>query len=103
MMIAMGSSVITTSQAMAGVPEVDTVTGNLYTPKSEMLSGGSAAARGITLSSGNNKNQNKRLEPGQAYQTVYETRFLAYLSRFLLNYDPAANAWWVKNGVGDTW
>jgi len=36
---------------------------------------------------------------------VYGTRFIAYLSRFLLNFDPSANAWWVKRGLGgdDTW
>ena len=86
--------------ALAGKPELDKASGQLYTPKAEMLSGGSAAARGITVES---KAPGSRLKPGQALQTVYETRFLAYLSRFLINYDPAANAWWVNNGLGDTW
>jgi hypothetical protein len=86
--------------ALAGKPELDKASGQLYTPKAEMLSGGSAAARGITVES---KAPGSRLKPGQALQTVYETRFLAYLSRFLLNYDPAANAWWANNGLGDTW
>lgn len=86
--------------ALAGKPELDKASGQLYTPKAEMLSGGSAAARGITVES---MASGSRLKPGQALQTVYETRFLAYLSRFLLNYDPAANAWWANNGLGDTW
>jgi len=82
--------------ASAGKPEVDSY-GNLYTPKSEMLTGGSQAARGIAT-----RDRGKRLQPGQALQSVYETRFIAYLSRFLLNFDPAANAWWRKNGGGET-
>jgi hypothetical protein len=86
--------------ALAGKPELDKASGQLYTPKSEMLSGGSAAARGLTVES---KAPGSRLKPGQALQTVYSTRFLAYLSRFLLNYDPAASAWWANNGLGDTW
>jgi hypothetical protein len=67
-----------------------------------MLSGGSTAARGTTMSPGKETTRN-RLQPGETVQTVYETRFLAYLSRFLLTYDPAANAWWVKNGLGNSW
>ena len=83
--------------AGAGLPELDS-TGQLYSPRTEMLSGGSVAARGVPVSG-----KGGRLQPGQVLQTVYETRFIAYLSRFLLNFDPAANAWWVKQGLGDSW
>lgn len=83
--------------ASAGKPELDTY-GNLFSPKADMLSGGSSAARGIST-----RPTGKRLKPGQALQTVYETRFIAYLSRFLLNFDPAANAWWRQNGFQDSW
>lgn len=82
--------------ADAGKPELDS-SGELYTPKAEMLSGGSYAARGLPVQ------RSARLQPGQTLQSVYETRFIAYLSRFLLNYDPAAHAWWIKKGAGDTW
>ena len=83
--------------ASAGKPEVDTY-GNLFSPKSDMLSGGSSAARGIST-----RPAGQRLKPGQALQSVYETRFIAYLSRFLLNFDPAANAWWRQSGFQDSW
>jgi hypothetical protein len=88
--------------ALAGKPEYDKTTGELYSSRQEMLSGGSAAARGISVVAGDSRSG--RLQPGQALQTVYDTRFITYLSRFLLNFDPAANAWWVKNaGLTDTW
>jgi hypothetical protein len=83
--------------AVAGKAELDS-TGNLYTPKADMLRGGSEAARGLPV-----KNRGSRLRPGEALQSVYDTRFIAYLSRFLLNFDPAARAWWVKQGLGDSW
>jgi hypothetical protein len=83
--------------AVAGKAELDN-TGNLYTPKADMLRGGSEAARGLPV-----KNRGSRLRPGEALQSVYDTRFIAYLSRFLLNFDPAARAWWVKQGLGDSW
>jgi hypothetical protein len=99
--------VLSPRAARAGRPEIDERTGQLFTPKSEMLSGrGSAAARGIQVdesAASSGSSRRSRLQPGQVLQTVYETRFIAYLSRFLLNYDPAAHAWWVNQGVGDTW
>lgn len=61
-----------------------------------MLSrGGSAAARGIKLPKkerGGGKTD--LLQTRGLIQNVYETRFVAYLSRFLLVFDPAAGAWW---------
>lgn len=74
-------------------------TGELYSPKSEMLSrGGSAAARGIKLPKKERDNGNKGGDllknKSGLIQDVYETRFVAYLTRFLLNFDPAAGAWW---------
>jgi hypothetical protein len=84
---------------VAAVPEFDS-TGNLFTPKSEMLRGGSEAARGISVSKSGSRTL---LKPGQALQSVYDTRFITYLSRFLINFDPAAHAWWIKQGLGDSW
>ena len=84
--------------ASAGKPEID-VSGELFSPKAEMLSGGSAMTRGIRL---DNKRPVK-LKAGQTVQTVYEARFVVYLSRFLLNFDPAARTWWAKQGLDDTW
>jgi len=72
------------SPAVAGVAEVDKSTGSLYTPKKIMLSGGSSAARGIKINTKDDAAAAKpeRLKPGQQIQNVYETRFVAYLSRF---------------------
>ena len=84
------------SIAHAGLPEVD-ASGSLYTPRPQMLSGGSDAARGIAAEG------RRPLREGQVFQTIYETRFIAYLSRFLLNFDPSAHAWWIQQGFGDTW
>lgn len=83
--------------ARAGVPELDSSTGQLFSPKSEMFSGGSTAARGIPVT------QRERLKAGQSLQSIYETRFVAYLSRFLLNFDPATRAWWLQQGLADSW
>lgn len=84
--------------AVAGKPEIDSKTGNLFTPKGDMLAGGSVAARGIPVSKSSG-----RPPAGEALQSIYETRFVAYLSRFLLNFDPSARAYWVQQGFGDTW
>jgi hypothetical protein len=88
--------------ARAGIPEIDR-SGLLFSPKSEMLAGGTEAARGISLSRSSNQRSRSTLTEGQAFQTVYETRFIAYLSRFLLNFDPAVNAWWQNQGLGESW
>ena len=74
-------------------------TGQLYSPKNEMLSqGGSAAARGIKLPRKERKSttgkNNNLLSTGGLIQDVYETRFVTYLTRFLLVFDPASSAWW---------
>ena len=100
--LAVSTALLPAIPALAGKPSLDQQTGELYSPKADMLSGGSAAARGIKLMA--TKDETK-LKPGQALQTVYETRFIAYLSRFLLTFDPSANAWWVKNALegADTW
>ena len=86
------------SVARAGRPEID-ASGQLFSPKPEMLSGGTKAARGVPL----RDTSRASLKAGQVLQTVYETRFIAYLSRFLLTFDPAAHAWWVEQGFGETW
>jgi hypothetical protein len=91
------ASLFGASEARAGVPELDSSTGQLFSPKSEMFSGGSTAARGIPVT------QRERLKAGQSLQSIYETRFIAYLSRFLLNFDPATRAWWLQQGLADSW
>ncbi len=88
--------------AWAGNPEVDRGSGLLYVPKSQMLGGGgSDATRGVPLKQGSTS---RRLQPTQQLQNVYEPRFIAYLTRFLLNFDPAARGWWVENKLEEyTW
>lgn len=83
-------------EASAGNPQLDS-TGQLFAPKSEMLRGGSEQTRGVPIK------REKRLQAGQTLQNVYNTRFIAYLARFLLNFDPAVHAWWAKQGLGDSW
>lgn len=86
----------------AGKAEIDSKTGELFSPKREMLGGGgSDLARGIKLES---RPKGEFATNGGPVQYVYETRFITYLSRFLLNYDPAAKAWWDEQdfSVDDT-
>lgn len=78
--------------ARASVAEINN--GLLYTPKKEMLAGGSAAARGIRIEQSTDNSARAALKQGQLIQNVYDTRFIAYLSRFLINFDDAANAYW---------
>lgn len=68
--------------------------GELFSSKREMLNGsGSDEARGI---SNDKKIQVKRK---RISQNVYNTRFITYLTRFLLHYDPAAQNWWSENFI----
>lgn len=82
--------------------EIDT-TGQLFTPKNVMIKGGgSTSARGIRLKpveekASKNRRNESLLNKSGLIQNVYETRFIAYLARFLLVFDPSANAWWRKN------
>ncbi|KAL3826761.1 hypothetical protein ACHAXA_009370, partial [Cyclostephanos tholiformis] len=84
--------------------EID-ATGQLFTPKNEMIKGGgSASARGIRLKpveekKSRNRRNNNLLKSSGLIQNVYETRFITYLARFLLVFDPSANAWWKKNSM----
>lgn len=89
--------------ASAGLPEIDSKTGNLFTPKADMLKGGSVAARGIPVSKSSSAGGFNRNNNHEVLQSIYETRFVAYLARFLLNFDPSARAYWVQQGFGDTW
>lgn len=96
-------SISATDSALAS-SEIDD-TGQLFTPKNEMIGGGgSASARGIPFkpieekrkSQETKRNKNLlKLNTG-LIQNVYETRFITYLARFLLVFDPSANAWWMK-------
>lgn len=84
--------------ANAGVAEIDSKSGELFSPKREMLGGGgSDLARGIKLQSKTiQKDSSLSIRYAPPTQTIYNTRFIAYLSRFLLNFDPAAGAWWAE-------
>jgi len=84
--------------ATAGKSEIDR-SGQLFSPKSEMVRGGSDLTRGVRLEK--NGKRSIDIKPGQGVQTVYETRFMAYLSRFLLTFDPAIRTWWETQGVDD--
>ena len=80
--------------ANAGKAEIDSKSGQLFSPKNQMLGGGgSDLARGLKLESKNRQAFGFGAN-GAPIQFVYETRFITYLSRFLLNYDPAAKTWW---------
>ncbi len=86
------------SIANAGKAEIDSKSGQLYSPKNEMIGGGgSDLARGIKLESrdrtSSSSSSSKNGGDG-TIQTIYETRFITYLSRFLLNFDPASKSWW---------
>lgn len=91
--ILMASTLVPPSVASAGKPQVDD-SGLLFAPKAEMARGGSALTRGIQLE--RNEKRPIAIKPGEAVQNIYETRFVTYLSRFLLNFDPAARSWWFK-------
>jgi len=80
------SAVLLASESAWGAKaELDPETGQLFSPRPEMLKGGSKAARGGVES---------KMTEMIPLSTVYETRFITYLARFLLNFDPAAKAWW---------
>jgi len=81
------------STAQAGKAIIDSSSGQLYSPKADMLGGGgSDLARGIKMESRDRGVQTKN--KNDSLQSIYETRFITYLSRFLLNFDPAAKSWW---------
>ncbi len=83
------------STANAGVAQIDSKSGELYSPKKEMLGGGgSDLTRGIKLQSRSRSRGERSLDKDKPIQSVYDTRFITYLSRFLLNYDPAASSFW---------
>jgi len=101
---ALSISILSTSifaDSASASSEIDT-TGELFTPKNEMIKGGgSAAARGIRLKPVEEKEARNRknislLKSSGLIQNVYETRFITYLARFLLVFDPAASGWWKK-------
>ena len=82
--------------AYASVAEIDQSTGELYTPKKDMLSGGSSAAKGLTIRTQDRQQTSfgSMVKAGQRVQSVYETRFITYLARFLIKFDGAARAFW---------
>ena len=93
------TALLASSPARAGVSEIDK-NGLLYTPKKVMLSGGSAAGRGIKIEQSTDNGLRAALKQGEKIQNVYDTRFVAYLSRFLINFDDAANTYWKDQTMG---
>ena len=98
-------SISATAPAASASSEIDG-TGQLFTPKNEMIGGGgSASARGIPFKPIEEKRKSQETKENKKLlkrntgliQNVYETRFITYLARFLLVFDPSANAWWRKN------
>eukprot|EP00984_Skeletonema_dohrnii_P017696 scaffold8131_cov215-Skeletonema_dohrnii-CCMP3373.AAC.2 len=91
-------SLLTTTSLPSQASELDSSTGELFSPKNQMIKGGgSIGGRGIPLKEQNSRNKQSLLKTSGLIQSVYETRFITYLTRFLLVYDPAARAWWKKN------
>ena len=74
--------------------------GLLFSPKNEMVKGGSNAARGVPLKEVDARKRKRSpsslLKSTGLLQEVYDTRFITYLARFLLVFDPYAAAWWKK-------
>jgi hypothetical protein len=76
--------------ANAEGPELDTTSGERFIPKSDCPC--MDLKREVT-------DEDRRIKKTAAVtskgllQNVYNVRFITYLSRFLLNYDPAARAW----------
>jgi len=81
-------------------PEIDK-SGLLFSPKNEMVKGGSNAARGVPLKEVDARKRKQSpsslLKSTGLLQDVYDTRFITYLARFLLVFDPYAAAWWRKS------
>ena len=87
--------------ALAARPEIDSKSGVLFSPKGQMLGGGgSDATRGIKIRDRTKDTaQQQRRSFAKSVgliQTVYNVRFVTYLSRFILNFDPAARSWWLE-------
>lgn len=96
---------ISATDSASASSEIDG-TGQLFTPKNEMIGGGgSASARGMPFTPIEEKRKLAETKKNKVLlkrntgliQNVYETRFITYLGRFLLVFDPSANAWWRKN------
>lgn len=101
-----------TGVAEASTSELDKKSGQMFAPKKAMLGGGgSDETRGVPLrdrtegiDSGNTRAKSRQVlsrSSGEYIQTVYETRFIAYLTRFLFNFDPSARAWWDNSDQTD--
>ena len=76
------------AQVVNAAGEIDSKTGELFTPKTQMLSGGSDIARGTRLQ------QRDRADAIIQNIEIYNTRFITYLARFLIRYDESANEFW---------
>ena len=72
--------------------EIDSKTGELFTPKAQMLSGGSDSARGTKM-----KSKRERVDSIPKSFQIYNTRFITYLARFLIHYDEAAGEFWTNS------
>mmetsp|Transcript_30580 Transcript_30580/g.89350 ORF Transcript_30580/g.89350 Transcript_30580/m.89350 type:complete len:1165 (+) Transcript_30580:324-3818(+) len=87
--------------AQAARPEIDSKSGVMFSPKGQMLGGGgSDATRGIKIRdrTKDTAQQQRRSFANSVglIQPVYNVRFVTYLSRFILNFDPSARSWWLE-------
>lgn len=90
------ATVLTSSTKASASSEIDKKSGEMFVPKKSMLGGGgSDETRGVPLRDrATTRSKDLSRSKGEPIQTLYETRFIAYLTRFLFNFDPAAKAWW---------
>ena len=85
--------------ALASVTLYDPTTSQYYAPSRAMLTSGegSLATRGIPLKKGGRTMTSKDKADIDKYaERIYPTRFVVYLTRFLLRYDPPAIQWFSK-------
>ena len=71
-------------------PEMDAKSGEQFVPRSECACN---ALKREATEDDRSRRRRRIATQSTTFQEVYDVRFVAYLSRFLLNYDPAAKAW----------
>lgn len=97
-----GIILTSSSHSAQALYEVDRKSGELFSSKNQMLGrGGSDAARGVSLTQRQSQatavSDKKLFSSREPIQDLYNTRFITYLARFLLTFDPPSRAWWIEN------